>query len=220
MRKSSLSLSLIAVAGLAACASPEIYTTMRPVDYVVAEPSAVTGTTVAPTPASSAYLAGGGSIESVSALERDGGSFWRVGVRMDDGSSRVVDTRTDGVMVGKRVQLDADGRLTLVDREPVVAVPANSAVALASPSAATGGTAAPASESRWVAPRAGLGRVESLAAVPNHAGFTGPDPILSVWRIGVRMDDGTTQVMDSPATGLTIGKRVRITNEGNIARAE
>lgn len=216
----SLSLSLLAAAGLAACASPEIYTTMRPVDYVVVEPSAVTGSTVPPAaPVTSAYLPGAGRIDSVSALERDGGSFWRVGVRMDDGSTRIVDTRTDGVMVGKRVQLDADGRLSIIDREPVVAVPASSSIASAA--AASGSTAAPAGETRWVAPRAGMGRVESLAVVPNHAGFAGAnEPILSVWRIGVRMDDGTVQVMDSPATGLSVGKRVRITPEGNIARAD
>lgn len=217
----SLSLSLLAAAGLAACASPEIYTTMRPVDYVVVEPSAVTGGTSPSTaaPVTSAYLPGAGRIDSVSALERDGGSFWRVGVRMDDGSTRIVDTRTDGVMVGKRVQLDADGRVSIVEREPVVAVPASSSIASAA--AATGSTAAPVGESRWVAPRPGMGRVESLAAVPNHAGFAGAnEPILSVWRIGVRMDDGTVQVMDSPASGLSVGKRVRITNEGNIARAD
>ncbi|MGQ0655606.1 MAG: hypothetical protein ACT4P4_25665 [Betaproteobacteria bacterium] len=206
------SFSLLAAAlGLAACAAPEAITTMRHVDYVVAEPSAVAGsTTIVPTTG----LPGSGRIDSVVAVPREGGSMWRVTLRMDDGSTRVVDTLTDGVMVGKRAKLDADGRLSLVEREPVVAVPA-----AAARSAATGSSAEPAYESRWVTPKSGAGRVESLAVVPNHAGFTYADgrPILSVWRVGVRMDDGTVQVMDSPASGLSVGKRVRITNGGNIA---
>lgn len=215
MGKFAFPLSLVAVAVLAACASPEAVTTMRPVDYVLAEPSAVAGGTAQPAAPTVSYLPGAGRIDAVNAVQKDGGSAWRVTLRMDDGSIRVIDTLTDGVMVGKRAHLDADGRLSLVEREPVVAVPAASAAA-----AAAGSSAAPAFETRWVAPRAGLGRVESLAVVPNHAGFTGSQPILSVWRIGVRMDDGTQQVMDSPATGLSVGNRIRITHEGNIARAE
>lgn len=215
MGRYAFPLSIAAAAVLAGCASPEAVTTMRHVDYVLVEPSAVAGGSAQPALPPSYSLPGGGRIDAVAAAPRDGGSMWRVTVRMDDGSVRIVDTLTDGVMVGKRVNLDADGRLTLVEREPVAAVPAASAVA-----AATGGTAQPAYETRWVLPRSGLGRIETLEVVPNHAGFTGTEPILSVWRIGVRMDDGTLQVVDSPASGLSVGKRVQITSAGNIARAE
>lgn len=216
MSRIPFSLTAVAVAaGLAACATPEAVTSMRHVDSVVTDPSAAAGATRVVTTPGYAYLPGAGRIDSLTAVQRDGGSAWRAGVRMDDGSVRVVDTLTDGVMVGQRVYLDADGRLSLVNRDAVVA-PAGSR------SAATGGTSEPAYETRWVAPRAGLGRVENLSVVPNNAGFTAAngEKVFSVWRIGVRMDDGTTQVMDSPAVGLSVGKRVRITNEGNIVSAE
>jgi hypothetical protein len=220
MRTYPFSLSVVAAAlVLGACATPEAYTTMRPVDYVVAQPSAVAGGTapsvvVAPAPAYAA-TSGGGRVESLVAVPRDGGTMWRVGVRMDDGSVRTVDTLIDGIMVGNRVQLDHDGRLALARSDAVIAaVPATRSAAA--------GSSSELGETRWVAPRSGFGRVESLTAVANNAGFTGSDgrPHVSVWRIGVRMDDGTHQVMDSPASGLALGSRIRITSEGNIARAD
>ena len=217
MRSYLPALSVIAASlTLGACAAPQAFTTMRPVD-VVSAPSAVAGGT-APSTVSPAYsaAAGTGVVQSVAAIQREGGSMWSVAVRMNDGSLRTVETVTDGIMVGSHVRLDHDGRLALLKDVPVVATAPDAR------SAATGSSAEPAFETRWVAPRGGMGRVESLTVVPNNAGFAAADgrQHVSVWRIGVRMDDGTLQVMDAPASGLSLGNRIRITNEGNIARVE
>jgi hypothetical protein len=39
-----------------------------------------------------------------------------------------------------------------------------------------------------------------------------------MWRLGIKMDDGSMQIVDTPSTGLAIGDRVELTREGFIRR--
>jgi hypothetical protein len=63
--------------------------------------------------------------------------------------------------------------------------------------------------------RAGHGRIESIAALPPSAAAGGSS---SARRIGVKMDDGTMQFLDTSAPNLSIGDRIEVTAEGNIRR--
>jgi hypothetical protein len=60
--------------------------------------------------------------------------------------------------------------------------------------------------------RHGNGRIESITTVATAAGGTSKP----IQRIAVRMEDGTVQVLDTPATGLSIGERVELTKDGMI----
>ena len=60
--------------------------------------------------------------------------------------------------------------------------------------------------------RAGMGRVESITAHPPSAAAGGS----TMRRIGVKMDDGTVQYVDTAASGLSVGERVELTAEGTI----
>ena len=66
-----------------------------------------------------------------------------------------------------------------------------------------------------VALRPGFGRIESIAAVPPSAAAGG---VSNVRRIGVKMDDGSMQFLDTQAPNLNIGERIEVTPEGNIRR--
>jgi hypothetical protein len=92
---------------------------------------------------------------------------------------------------------------------PYVLAPAGTVVA---PQASTAGmvVVAPAA-----APlRAGLGRIESILAVPTAAaGGTAPN---STKRIVMRMDDASVQYFDTQATGLAVGDRIEITKDGTM----
>jgi hypothetical protein len=88
----------------------------------------------------------------------------------------------------------------VVTAPPAVVVPQASAPAVVVPSA--------------VALRAGPGRIESIAALPPSAAAGGT----AARRIGVKMDDGTMQFLDTAAPNLAIGDRIEITAEGNIRR--
>jgi hypothetical protein len=72
-------------------------------------------------------------------------------------------------------------------------------------------------EAPRAAVRAGSGRIASMTGVPvtAGAGATGPS---SMRRLGIKMDDGTDQYVDTEAAGLAIGDRVTLTNEGYIRR--
>jgi hypothetical protein len=83
---------------------------------------------------------------------------------------------------------------------PAVVVPQASAPAVVVPSA--------------IALRAGPGRIESIAALPPSAAAGGT----AARRIGVKMDDGSMQFLDTAAPNLAIGDRIEITAEGNIRR--
>jgi hypothetical protein len=63
--------------------------------------------------------------------------------------------------------------------------------------------------------RAGTGRIESLLDIPASAaaGSSVPD---ANKRVGIRMDDGTLQYVDTKASDLAIGDRVAITSDGYL----
>lgn len=88
----------------------------------------------------------------------------------------------------------------VVTAPPAVVVPQASSPAVVVPSA--------------VALRAGPGRIESIAALPPSAAAGGT----AARRIGVKMDDGSMQFLDTAAPNLAIGDRIEITAEGNIRR--
>ena len=64
-----------------------------------------------------------------------------------------------------------------------------------------------------VALRAGLGRVESILAVPSAAAGGTSKPSK---RIVMRMDDGSTQYFDTQAEGVSVGDRIEITKNGTM----
>lgn len=64
--------------------------------------------------------------------------------------------------------------------------------------------------------RPGSGRIETIAAAPTaSAGGTTPG---AMQRLGIRMDDGSMQYVDTASAGLSIGDRVELTREGYIRR--
>jgi len=65
--------------------------------------------------------------------------------------------------------------------------------------------------------RAGSGRIASMTAVPLTAGAGATAPS-TMRRLGIKMDDGTDQYVDTEAAGLTIGDRVLLTADGYIRR--
>lgn len=93
---------------------------------------------------------------------------------------------------------------------PVVVTPAAPAVVVPQAAATAPSVVVPAP----VAVRAGHGRIASIAALPPSAAAGGG----TAQRIGVKMDDGTLQYLDTGAPNLAIGDRVEITAEGNLRR--
>ena len=64
--------------------------------------------------------------------------------------------------------------------------------------------------------RPGFGRIETMMpASTASAGGTAPG---AMQRLGIRMDDGSMQYVDTPAAGLSIGDRIELTREGYIRR--
>jgi hypothetical protein len=64
--------------------------------------------------------------------------------------------------------------------------------------------------------RTGFGRIETLTAAPTaSAGGTAPS---AMQRIGIRMDDGSMQYVDTASAGLAAGDRIELTREGYIRR--
>ncbi len=67
--------------------------------------------------------------------------------------------------------------------------------------------------------RPGVGRIESVSAVPQFGSASeSATRASSARRIGVRMDDGTVQFLDSDAPALDVGDRIEITPDGFIRR--
>jgi len=64
--------------------------------------------------------------------------------------------------------------------------------------------------------RQGNGRIESITTVASAAVGNVNSASKPIQRIAVRMEDGTVQVLDTPATGLAIGDRVELTKDGMI----
>ena len=62
--------------------------------------------------------------------------------------------------------------------------------------------------------RVGLGRIESILAVPTAA--AGGTASNSTKRIVMKMDDGSVQYFDTQAPGLAAGDRIEITKDGTM----
>lgn len=64
--------------------------------------------------------------------------------------------------------------------------------------------------------QAGYGRVETI--VPVSAAAAGASAPSGNKRIGIRMDNGVVQYLDTNASALSIGDRVEITGDGRMIR--
>lgn len=67
--------------------------------------------------------------------------------------------------------------------------------------------------------KAGTGIVQTWAAAPSPAaGASGRvDPSGGgMLRLGIKMDDGTVQYVDSSAAGINMGERIELTSDGRI----
>lgn len=60
--------------------------------------------------------------------------------------------------------------------------------------------------------RPGFGRVEAITAAQPSAGAGGS----TLRRLGIKMEDGTVQYVDSVATGVSVGDRVELTPDGRL----
>jgi hypothetical protein len=106
---------------------------------------------------------------------------------------------------------------------PVVVQPAPPAGAVVVPQNAPAGSAVVVPQSGSgavvVAPttpgplRAGTGRIDTILDLPAGAAAGSTVPAANK-RVGVRMDDGTLQYVDTAAAGLAVGDRVAITSDG------
>lgn len=63
--------------------------------------------------------------------------------------------------------------------------------------------------------RAGTGRVESITGVPTSSG-TGSTAPGSMRRLGIKMDDGSMQYVDTDVPNISHGERVSLTSDGYI----
>lgn len=108
---------------------------------------------------------------------------------------------------------------------PVVVVPPSTPPApvvtqqTPAPSSQSATAAAPSSPANVAGvPKAkpGSGRVETVTALPTaSAGGTAP---ATMSRIAIRMEDGSTQYVDTSVPGLAPGDRIQITTEGYLKR--
>jgi hypothetical protein len=106
--------------------------------------------------------------------------------------------------------------------DPVTPAPAP--VVIVSPPVVTappaGTVAAPPSASAPVvvptpaAVRPGFGRIESIALSPASAAAGATAKPMR--RLGIKMEDGTVQYVDTTAEGLSVGERVELTRDGYI----
>ena len=96
---------------------------------------------------------------------------------------------------------------------PVVVQPAPTPApaAVVVPQAVTGAiVVAPAAAAPL---RAGTGRIDSMLDLPPSAAAGSTVPNANK-RVGIRMDDGTLQYLDTAASDLAVGDRVSITSDG------
>lgn len=104
---------------------------------------------------------------------------------------------------------------------PVVVAPAPAVVAAPAPAQGTVIVQQPQAAAGTVvvptptAIRAGLGRVESINPLPTSAA-TGSGNVRPMKRLGIKMDDGTVQYVDTAAENLAIGQRIELTRDGHI----
>jgi hypothetical protein len=102
-------------------------------------------------------------------------------------------------------------------RQPVVVVPPAPVVTTPPATATTPPAATVPVVASAPALRPGFGRIESMTPVQTAASAGGTAPT-SMQRLGVRMEDGSMQVLDTAAPGFVIGDRVELTREGHIRR--
>jgi hypothetical protein len=96
----------------------------------------------------------------------------------------------------------------------IVTPPPQPATVVAQPAPAT---SAQTAQVTTPALRAGNGRIETLVPTPQWSASSGSSAQPSgMRRVGVRMDDGTMQFLDTDAPSLRIGDRVQITPDGYI----
>jgi hypothetical protein len=99
---------------------------------------------------------------------------------------------------------------------PVVVNPPSSTVVVPPQSAAT----VPGTVVVAPAPgplQAGIGRIETIVPSPSGAAAGASSPSNNK-RVGIRMDNGTVQYLDTNAAGLAIGDRIEITADGMMRR--
>lgn len=94
---------------------------------------------------------------------------------------------------------------------PVVTAPPPGTVVVQQPQMAAGTVVVPTP----TAIRAGMGRVESINPLPTSAA-TGSGNVRPMKRLGIKMDDGTVQYVDTAAENLAIGQRIELTRDGHI----
>ena len=63
--------------------------------------------------------------------------------------------------------------------------------------------------------RVGFGRIDSITPIP-VAAAGGGTATSATRRVGIRMDDGSVQYVDTVATPLAVGDRVEITTDGKM----
>ena len=62
--------------------------------------------------------------------------------------------------------------------------------------------------------RAGHGRIESITPMPQSAASGGT--VRQLKRLGIKMDDGSVQLVDTAADGLAVGERIELTSDGQL----
>jgi hypothetical protein len=107
-----------------------------------------------------------------------------------------------------------------VTHDPVRPAPAPVVVAPSAPAAGAVVVPPVAAGTVIVAPapaplRAGYGRIDSITPIPASAATGGTSPRPDK-RVGLRMDDGTIQYLDTAAVGLSVGQRVEILSDGRM----
>ncbi|HEU4351259.1 MAG TPA: hypothetical protein VFR66_05250 [Burkholderiales bacterium] len=61
--------------------------------------------------------------------------------------------------------------------------------------------------------RPGFGRIESISAAPPSSAAAGGTTLR---RLGIKMEDGSMQYVDTAAGNIAIGDRVELTSDGKI----
>lgn len=95
---------------------------------------------------------------------------------------------------------------------PVIVTPAPAPVVTAPPPTVV--VQQPAAVPQPSAIRAGFGRVESITAAPQSAAAGGTQ----MRRLGIKMEDGTVQFVDTAAQGINMGERIELTSDGYIKK--
>ncbi len=96
--------------------------------------------------------------------------------------------------------------------QPVNVTPPATSVAVAPAATASAPSAVVANPAPAL--RAGIGRIESIGATPQWSASTGGGQPSSMRRVGIRMDDGTLQFIDTSAPSLRAGDRIELTADG------